>query len=127
MSIRKGCFGTLFLLVVYAAGIPVFFDLPRDRALLLSAKQFESETTYLRKNFDTQIHDGPAFQNSLLTLGDRIHCAEQEMLSRNRTSRFSFVPRWYQPERDFYLNIQRRSFVHSLYPFLATTEQRSPP
>lgn len=127
MSFWKWGFGILLLLVVYAAGIPIFFDLSRDRALLLTAKYFESEAKYVQKNGDTQLHDGTAFQNSLLTLGDRIHHAEQEMLCRNRTSSFSFVPRWYQPGRDVILNLQRQSMIHFLYPFLATSVQRSPP
>lgn len=119
MRIRRSRFGISLLVgaIIYVALIPVVFDLTLDRAAVLSDADYAKAYHYYTTHYPIAVCDGPGLSVSLATLDHRTALLETTMRTAMDTRHVGLVPRWYSPHVDYYLAIQRRSFIHSVYPF----------
>lgn len=110
--------GLLMLVVIYVALIPAFFDLSLGHAAILSDADYAKAYHYYATRYDISVHDGPGLNQSLELLGRRIELLDNAMRTAMDTKRWGLIPRWYNPHADYYIAIQRQSFIHLLYPFV---------
>ena len=111
---------TSFILtaVIYLAFIPAAFDLTEQKAFILDTSEYDEQKFYFYNNYDVLIHDGPGLNESITTLPARVGQLNGGISRKNLGKSLSFVPRWYKNSADHYYSIQKRSFLHFLYPFL---------
>ncbi len=114
----NGAKALTLVIVIYIALIPAVFDLQANKAYAVSATEFEHLRSKYTTTHDVLIHDGPDFRASLESVWIRKYTLKTAIKQEFAHQSPSLVPRWYQPDDDVYFYLQRRSFIHYVYPFL---------